>query len=112
VKYVNEDDVNHLIASIKTTYTLTKDWTEDLYCRIVLSWDYINRTVDILMPGYVKKKLLLCSNKIHNLTNFFLGLWAELILSPKPQYIKNASVEMRQNELGTLMGKPPHCFLI
>jgi hypothetical protein len=57
VKYIYKDDVNHLVASIKATYTLTKDWSGDLYCGIMLSWDYINQTVDILMPGYTKKKL-------------------------------------------------------
>jgi hypothetical protein len=29
----------------------------NLYCGIALDWDYINRTVDISMPGYIKKKL-------------------------------------------------------
>ena len=40
VKYIDKADVNHLIASIKTTYTLTKDWTGNLYCGIKLGWDY------------------------------------------------------------------------
>jgi hypothetical protein len=31
VKYVSQDDIDHLIVSIKATYTLTKDWTGDLY---------------------------------------------------------------------------------
>ncbi len=57
VKYITKDDVNHLIASIKTTYTLTEDWTGDLYCGIVLSWNCINRTVDTSMPSYIKKKI-------------------------------------------------------
>jgi hypothetical protein len=57
VKYVSQDNINHLIASIKATYTLTKDWTGDLYCRIKLDWDNKNQTVNILMPGYIKKKL-------------------------------------------------------
>jgi hypothetical protein len=38
-------------------YTLTEDWTGDLYCGIALDWDYINGTVDISMPGYIKKKI-------------------------------------------------------
>ncbi len=37
VKYVNKDDVDHLIASIKSTYTLTKGWTGNLYCGIALN---------------------------------------------------------------------------
>jgi hypothetical protein len=36
MKYINEDDVKHLIASLKTTYKLMKDWTGDLYCKIAL----------------------------------------------------------------------------
>jgi hypothetical protein len=57
VKYVNKDNDDHLIVSIKTPYTLTKDCLGDLYCRIALSWDYINRMVDISMLGYIKKKI-------------------------------------------------------
>jgi hypothetical protein len=57
VKFVIKDDVDHLISSIKMTYSLTEDWTGNLYCGISLKWDYIGRTVDISMPGYIKKKL-------------------------------------------------------
>jgi hypothetical protein len=42
---------------MKSTYKLTKDWMGNLYCGISLDWDYINQTVDISMPGYIKKKL-------------------------------------------------------
>jgi hypothetical protein len=57
VKFINKNDVDHLISSIKNTYTLTKDWTGNLYCGIMLVWDYVRCTVDISMPGYIKKKL-------------------------------------------------------
>ncbi len=39
VKYESKDDVDHLIASIKSTYKVTKDWTGNLYCSISLNWD-------------------------------------------------------------------------
>jgi hypothetical protein len=55
VKYVSQDDIDHLIASIKAMYTLTKDWTGDLYCGIKLDWDHKNRTINISMPGYIKR---------------------------------------------------------
>jgi hypothetical protein len=55
VKYENKEDADHLIASIKSTYKLTKDWMGNLYCDISLDWDYVNRTVDISMPGYIKR---------------------------------------------------------
>jgi hypothetical protein len=57
VKYVDESDVEHLIASLKENYALIVDWTGNLYCGISLDWDYVNRWVDISMPGYIKKKL-------------------------------------------------------
>ncbi len=57
VKFANKDGVNHLISSIKKTYTLTKDWAANLYCGIKLEWDYVGQMVDISMPGYIKKKL-------------------------------------------------------
>ncbi len=57
VMFVNKDNVDHLISSIKTMYTLTKDWTGNVYCGIMLEWDYIGRTVDTSMPGYIKKEI-------------------------------------------------------
>jgi hypothetical protein len=55
VKFVDKADVDHLIAIIKTTYTLTKDWTDNLNCGNKLGWDYKKRTIDILMLGYIQK---------------------------------------------------------
>jgi hypothetical protein len=58
VKYVGKEHAGRLIASIRSTYKkLTEDWTGSLYCEITLDWDYVGRTVDISMPGYIKKKL-------------------------------------------------------
>ncbi len=57
VKYDNKADVDHLVSSIKKSYKLTEDWTGNLYCGIKLDWDYVGRTVDISMPGYIAKKL-------------------------------------------------------
>ncbi len=57
VKYASQDNVDHLISSIKKTYTLNKDWTGNLYCGITLEWDYNCQMVDISMPGYIIKKL-------------------------------------------------------
>ena len=59
VKYMKKDDVNHLIVSIKSTYSLTEDWTGNMHCGITLDWDYENRHINISMPGYIKKN---CKN--------------------------------------------------
>jgi hypothetical protein len=65
VKHINKDDVNHLISSIKKYNSRTKDWMGNLYCGIQLNWDYNNQTVDISMPGYIKKKLQEYGHIIH-----------------------------------------------
>jgi hypothetical protein len=41
----------------KKDYSLIEDWTGDLYCGIYLDWDYKICTMDISMPGYIKKKI-------------------------------------------------------
>ena len=64
VKYVGREHVDHLIKCIKEKYELTEDWSGDLYCGIKLHWDYIVRTVDISMPGYIKKLLQKYKHKI------------------------------------------------
>jgi hypothetical protein len=57
VKYVGKEHIDHIIWCIKQKYELTKDWTGNLSCRLKLNWDYDARTLDISMPGYIKKVL-------------------------------------------------------
>jgi hypothetical protein len=57
VKCIKKEDFDHLIASIKGMYALTEDWTGNLYCGIALNLDYNDQTVNITMPGYVKRTL-------------------------------------------------------
>jgi hypothetical protein len=78
VKYEKKEDAEHLIASIKATYKLTKDWTGNLYCGITLDWDYANRTVDISMPGYIRKKL-------HEYNHVFPGRLQACPYTPAPK---------------------------
>jgi hypothetical protein len=47
VKYVNKDNVNHLIKSLKQKHKLTKDWPGNFYCGIKLNWNYHDCTHDI-----------------------------------------------------------------
>jgi hypothetical protein len=57
VKYVGKQHLQHLIASIQKYYELTVDWEGTRYCGITLEWDYVNKTVDLSMPGYVEDAL-------------------------------------------------------
>ena len=51
IKYEQQEYMDHLITAHKTKYTLTEDWTGNLYCIIKLNWDCKKQTLDISMPG-------------------------------------------------------------
>jgi hypothetical protein len=57
VKYVGKEHADNLVASLKTKYKLVKDWDGNLYYGIKLQWNYNARTLDVLMPGYVRQQL-------------------------------------------------------
>lgn len=57
VKYVGKQHADHLLAALQEEYKITSDWKAELYCGITLKWDYLNGTVDLSMPGYIKQTL-------------------------------------------------------
>eukprot|EP00804_Cyclotella_cryptica_P004433 CCRYP_006852-RB/>CCRYP_006852-RB protein AED:0.14 eAED:0.09 QI:0/-1/0/1/-1/1/1/0/489 len=56
IKYIGQQHLEHLIASIKRHYDVTIDHTGSLYCGIT-HWQYNKGYLDISMPGYVHKQL-------------------------------------------------------
>jgi hypothetical protein len=58
VKYGHMDDAHHLMDTLKTLYSVSEDWEGTRYCGLTLAWDYVQRTVDISIPGYVERALL------------------------------------------------------
>jgi hypothetical protein len=58
IKYVGKEHADYLIKCLKEKYKLSEDWSGDLYCGISLRWDYVAWTLNISMPGYIKKQLL------------------------------------------------------
>ncbi|KAL7483088.1 hypothetical protein ACHAW6_013638 [Cyclotella cf. meneghiniana] len=89
IKYVGKEHADHLLNALKQHYTLDIDWTGSLYCGITLKWDYHNKTVDISMPGYIKKVLQRfrheCSkpqNSPHQCAPQHYGKLAQLPLPP------------------------------
>ncbi|KAL7479933.1 hypothetical protein ACHAW6_007838 [Cyclotella cf. meneghiniana] len=91
IKYIGKEHANHLLNALKEHYTLDIDWEGKLYCGISLNWDYQKRTVDISMPGYIKKLLQRfqheCSKPQHSPFN----------CSPK-RYGKDAQLLLPLNE--------------
>ena len=57
VRYTNRCDVDRLLDILRTSYHFTTDWTGQRYIGLTLHWDYINRTLDITMPGYIERAL-------------------------------------------------------
>ena len=58
IKYVGLPHLQHLFAALRELYTITTDMTGTKYCGLTLQWDYVQRTCDVSMPGYVAKALL------------------------------------------------------
>ena len=57
VRYSTRADAEHLIAALKENYQVSLDWTGERYCGLTLKWDYVARTCDISMPGYIERAL-------------------------------------------------------
>jgi hypothetical protein len=65
VKYVNEEDVEHLKAALtvvnpetgKPMFEITNDMKGTRFCGLHMDWDYEKREVHVSIPGYVKAAL-------------------------------------------------------
>jgi hypothetical protein len=58
VKYTKREDAEHLITTtLEKHYNVSTDWTSTRYCGLTLAWDYVNRTCDVSMPGYIERAL-------------------------------------------------------
>ena len=45
------------MQALGTTYNVSVDWDGKQYCGLQMEWDYVNRTCDVSMPGYVERML-------------------------------------------------------
>jgi hypothetical protein len=58
IKYTNKADADHLIAALTScNYQVSLDWEGSRYCGLSLEWDYLARTCDVSMPGYIARAL-------------------------------------------------------
>ncbi len=57
VKYVGEENAQHLLDTVGQYYKCLCDWKGEQYCGLTIKWDYEAKKVHILMPGYVTKAL-------------------------------------------------------
>ena len=58
VKYVREEHAKHLLNILLKNYEgVHEDWGKTKFCGITLKWDYIRRTCELSMPGYIEATL-------------------------------------------------------
>ena len=64
VKYVGEENKQHLINALQSHYRIDIDHEGSKYCGLNLTWDYPQRCVHVSMPGYVKRALVRFQHEI------------------------------------------------
>ena len=57
IKYITNDDLNHLIKVLKTYYDVSVDLDGKEFVKIELDWDYNKREVHLSMEPYLRKAL-------------------------------------------------------
>jgi hypothetical protein len=57
VKYVGQEQADHLYQTLQKKYTVTADWTGSTFLGMHLEWNYEQHTVDISMLNYIRKAL-------------------------------------------------------
>jgi hypothetical protein len=58
MKYINKDNIKHLMSIMKQDYTIDTNWEGMQYLRLTLDWDYTKRKVHLSMPGYIENALI------------------------------------------------------
>ena len=100
IKYVGRKHADHLIQCLRNHYKkLDIDWAGKCFCGIHLNWDYINRTCDLSMPGYVD----------HALHKFQHPTPKKPQDSPYPATVKQYGVKVQLTDpIDTSVRLPPH----
>jgi hypothetical protein len=57
IKYINQDDLDHLIRTLKKYYEVAVDLEGKEFVKIELDWDYENKRVHLSMAPYLQKAL-------------------------------------------------------
>jgi hypothetical protein len=58
VKYIDKNNVKHLMSILKQDYTIDTNWEGTRYLGLMLDWDYTKCKVHLFMPGYIKNAFI------------------------------------------------------
>jgi hypothetical protein len=112
VKYTKKEDADHLMTTLKTLYSVSEDWDGARYCGLTIAWDYLNRTVDISIPGYIERALLRFEHPTPTRPQHSPHAWQKPTYGASVQYAPSpdpspaldaADIKRVQEVLGTLL---------
>jgi hypothetical protein len=63
MKYIDKNNVEHLMSILKQDYTINTNWGGMQYLRLTLDWDYTKCKVHLSMPGYIENALIRFSHE-------------------------------------------------
>ena len=86
IKYVNQADLDHFLAALRSHYKISEDMEGTRYCGLTLEWDYTARTCDISMPGYIERALQRFQHRQPNKPQHAPTAWSQPVYGAKVQY--------------------------
>jgi hypothetical protein len=89
ISYTGRDNAEHLMASIKKSYDISSNWTGGAYCGLKIDFDYINGTVDLSMPGYIKAYLHKYQHPSPTRPEHAPHQWNMPVYGAKTQYVQD-----------------------
>jgi hypothetical protein len=112
VKYTALLDAQHLLGTLEQLYVCSTDWTASRYCGLTLHWDYVARTCDVSMPGYIERALLRFKHEAPARPELSPHAWTKPVYGAKVQYatapdtsepLDAADTKRLQEVLGTFL---------
>jgi hypothetical protein len=94
VKYTGTENAHHLIDALKELYSISIDWAGGLYFGLTLKWDYVNRIVDLSMPGYILEALHRFQHQMPSRPQHAPSSWTKPTYGANVQYADNPDVSM------------------
>ena len=98
IKYMNDEDLTHLLTILRANYGVTVDKEGRNFCGLNLDWNYQQGYVDVSMPGYIQKVLLKYHHPKPKRPKFSPHKHVEPIYGAKPRN----SNKKQKNELSAL----------
>ena len=80
IKYVDRNDVDHLLNVLQDLYSIICDWKGELYLGLTLKCDYMHRKLKLSMPDYIPNVLLFFKHSIPTRKQHSTYAWS------KPKY--------------------------